>query len=204
MPTPLSRTNTLSPARFTIWPAIPKSLDSYHDYPVPATETNSPSAMEMLEEKRDSGVGSQSDSSFFDLQPPQKRAVKLEETVQQLFSDEHLLFVLGEQSLCIKFSKFLHRHKPHLVPSVRGFLSKCSRQRLTCHQLVRFLDMRKAIKAIEYANAVARKIRWPNQKEYCNLDIMKAAEVDLRFNDYASRELVMLCREALPAWVTFT
>lgn len=44
----------------------------------------------------------------------------------------------------------MNRFKLHLVPT-----------------LVRYLEMTKAMKAIEYANAVARKIQWPSHKDFC-------------------------------------
>ncbi|KAM3088176.1 hypothetical protein ACMFMG_002234 [Clarireedia jacksonii] len=97
-------------------------------------------------------------SQFFDLQPPTPHAlnVKIEDLAKRLFSNEHLLFILQDHALFQKFSIFINKFKPHLVPA-----------------LVRYLEMRKAIKAIEYANAVAQKIRWP------------------------------FLKEALPAWVTY-
>lgn len=68
--------------------------------------------------------------------------------------------------------------------------------------LIRYLEMRKAIKAIEFANAVARKIRWPSHTDYCKFSRVQAGMVDVRFEDYAARELLLLCSEALPAFVT--
>jgi hypothetical protein len=84
------------------------------------------------------------DSSFFDLQPPAQSTqhVKLEDVMKLLFSEEHLHFILGDHALFYRFSTFLNDYKPHLVPT-----------------LTRYLEMRKAVKAIEYANAVTRSIR---------------------------------------------
>jgi len=143
-------------------------------------------------EKGSSGVAvrkPESDNSFFLLQPPTQKIgrVKLEDLVKRLFSDEHLLFILGDHVLFHKFSMFLNRYQPHLVPS-----------------LIRFLETRKALKAIDYPNAVARELQWPSRTDYPKLGRIQAAQIDLRFDDYANKELLLLCREALPAWITHT
>ena len=70
--------------------------------------------------------------------------------------------------------------------------------------LVRYLEMRKAIKAIEFANAVAKGIRWPSHTDTAKFSRIQAGSVDIRFEDYAARELLLLCSEALPAFVTYT
>jgi hypothetical protein len=129
------------------------------------------------------------DSSFFDLQPPHHPAnhVKLEDVMSRLFSEEHLHFILGDHTLFYRFSSFLNNYRPHLVPT-----------------LIRYLEMRKAVKAIEYANSVMRRIRWPSHTDYCKFSRLQAATLDVRFEDYAARELLLLCTEALPAFITDT
>jgi hypothetical protein len=84
------------------------------------------------------------DSSFYDLQPPEQQAnhVKPEDIMSRLFSKEHLHFILGDHIFFYRFSSFLNCYSSHLVLA-----------------LVRYLEMRTAIKAIEYANAVARRVR---------------------------------------------
>lgn len=69
--------------------------------------------------------------------------------------------------------------------------------------LIRYLEMTKAMKAIEYANAVARKIRWPSHTDFCKFSTVQAAAIDVRFHDYATKELSLLVNEALPVWVTY-
>lgn len=124
---------------------------------------------------------------FFDLQAPASTAshVKVEDVMKRLFSREHLHFILGDHVLFCRFSSFLNRFKPQMVPT-----------------LIRYLEMRKAMKAIEYANAVARSIRWPSHTDYCKFSRVQAAATDVRFEDYATRELMLLCSEALPAFLT--
>ncbi|KAH7346449.1 hypothetical protein BKA65DRAFT_276984 [Rhexocercosporidium sp. MPI-PUGE-AT-0058] len=129
------------------------------------------------------------EAEFFDLQPPAAAAssVRIEDVVKRLFSAEYLHFILGDHLLFYQFSTFLNRFRPSLVPA-----------------LIRYLEMRKAIKAIEYANAVARSVRWPSHTDYCKFSRVKAAATDVSFEDYAARELLLLCSEALPAFVTHT
>ncbi|ESZ98384.1 non-specific serine/threonine protein kinase [Sclerotinia borealis F-4128] len=127
-------------------------------------------------------------SQFFDLHPPVSRSsnVKIEDLAKRLFSEEHLLFILHDHALFQKFSIFMNRFRPHLVPI-----------------LVRYLEMTKAMKAIEYANAVARKIRWPSHADLRKFSRVQAAAVDVQFDDYSTKELILLVKEALPAWVTY-
>jgi hypothetical protein len=128
-------------------------------------------------------------AAFFDLAPPLSTAshVKVEEVMKKLVSEEHLQFILGDHALFYRFSTFLNRYKSHLVPT-----------------LIRYLEMRKAMKSIEYANAIARTIRWPTHTDYSKFSRVQAACTDVRFEDYAARELLLLCSEALSAFVTYT
>ncbi|KAI9054229.1 hypothetical protein LZ554_001397 [Drepanopeziza brunnea f. sp. 'monogermtubi'] len=138
----------------------------------------------LMSEEHDSGEG-----EFFDLQPPPSSAkqVKVEDVMRRLFSAEHLHFILADHSLFYKFSSFLNRCKPNLVPT-----------------LIRYLEMRKAMKAIEYANSVVRSIRWPSHTDFHKSSRLQAASTDIRLEDYAARESLLLCSEALPAFVTYT
>ncbi|KAK2627775.1 hypothetical protein QTJ16_002421 [Diplocarpon rosae] len=134
-----------------------------------------------------SGEADSGEGEFFDLQPPPSaaREVKTEDVMKRLFSAEHLHLILGDPGFFCKFSSFLNRFKPNLVPT-----------------LIRYLEMRKAIKAIEYANSVASKICWPSHTDYYKVSRLKAAATDVRFKDYAEGEMLLLCSEALPAFVT--
>jgi hypothetical protein len=84
------------------------------------------------------------EASFFDLQPPASTAshLKVEDIMKRLFSKGHLQFILGDHLLFSRFSSFLNQYKPQMIPT-----------------LIRYLEMRKSLKAIEYANAVARSVR---------------------------------------------
>lgn len=133
---------------------------------------------------RDSG-----DGEFFDLRPPMSAAVdvEVEDVMKKLFSTEHLHFILTDHSLFLKFSSFLNQYRPNLVPA-----------------LVRYLEMRKATKAIEYANAIAKSIQWPSHTDFYKFSRIQAASMETRFKDCAARELLLLRSEALPAFVAHT
>ncbi|KAI9743663.1 MAG: hypothetical protein M1818_002979 [Claussenomyces sp. TS43310] len=126
-------------------------------------------------------------SGFFDLQPPSSLppTAKTEELMKRLFSDEHLHFILEDHALFWRLSLFVNRYKPQLAPA-----------------LVRYLELRKALKAIEYANAIVRKIKWTAQSDRRRLSQQVAASVDSKFDDNMSRDLKLLCAEILPAFVT--
>jgi len=126
-------------------------------------------------------------SAFFDLQPPTNSSthIKLEDLAKRLFSADHLHFILQDHGLFYRFSSFLNEFRPHLIPT-----------------LVRYLEMRKAMKAIEYANSVSRTIRWPSHSDNCKTTKLQAAVVEVRFQDDANGEMQLLCGEALPAFIT--
>lgn len=127
------------------------------------------------------------EAEFFDLHPPTSLAsrIKIEDIAKRLFSAEHLHFILGDHALFSKFSSFLNSYKPSLIPT-----------------LIRYLEMRKAMKATEYANAIASSIRWPSHTDHCKFMRMQAATTNVGFEDYAAGELNLLCSEALPAFIT--
>lgn len=60
------------------------------------------------------------------------------------------------------------------------------------------------MKAIDYANSIVRTIRWPSHTDSCKFTRVHAASTDVQFVDYAARELLLLCTEALPAFITHT
>lgn len=129
-------------------------------------------------------------SNFFDLRPPppptETHETRVEDVMKRLYSEEHLYYVLRDQTQFQRFMSFLNRFKPNLVPN-----------------LIRYMEMRKAMKAVEYANAVARTIQWPSHSDHYKFSRVDAAQTDVRFEDYATREVNVLISEALPAWITY-
>jgi len=141
---------------------------------------------EISESRSDTEVEGQK-SEFFNLQPPTTlpTGMKIEDLAKRLFSADHLHLILQDHGLFYRFSTFLNQFKPRLVPT-----------------LIRYLEMRKAMKAIEYANSVSRTIRWPSHAEDFKSMKLQAAVVEVRFEDDANGELQLLCGEALPAFIT--
>lgn len=127
------------------------------------------------------------DSTFFELHPPPSKAKeeKLEYLAERLFSEDHLQFILRDHSLFSQLSVFVNNFMPQHAPT-----------------LVRYLEIEKALKAIEYANAVASKIRWAAPKDYYKVSRLPAATADTHFKEHAKKDLKVLHTEVLPAFIT--
>ena len=120
----------------------------------------------------------------FDLRPPppNSRVRDIDTLSEQFFSGDHLRVILKDPSFLLRFTAFLNRYKPHLAPV-----------------LLRYLEAQKAIKAVEYANALSDTIK-PSPGEHDSP--CPAASVDPRFEARARRSFDTLVTEALPAFVT--
>lgn len=120
----------------------------------------------------------------FDLKPPPPNSkVKNVDTLsEQLFSGDHLRVILKDPSFFLRFTAFLNRYRPHSAPI-----------------LVRYLEAQKAMKAVEYANALAETMR-PTPGEHSSP--CPAASVDPRFEARSKRSFESLVDEALPAYIT--
>ena len=120
----------------------------------------------------------------YDLKPPppNSRVKNIDSLSEQLFSGDHLRIILKDPSFFLRFTAFLNRYKPNLAPT-----------------LVRYLEAQKAIKAIEYANALSETIK-PSPGEHNSP--CPAASVDPRFEARAKRSFDALATEALPAFIT--
>ncbi|KAF9695765.1 hypothetical protein EKO04_005961 [Ascochyta lentis] len=120
----------------------------------------------------------------YDLRPPPPNITdrSAEAVAERLFSIDHLYVILKDNAYLQRFTTFLVRYRAHSVPT-----------------LVRYLDSQKALKAIEYANALADQITqqptWPSK--------VSAASLDPRFEQISRGALEELVSEALPAYVTF-
>ena len=126
------------------------------------------------------------DSNNFDLKaPPPNKPVKfLEHYSEQLFSDGHLRFILRDPTFFLRFTAFLNRYKPHAAT-----------------MLVRYLDAQKAVKAVEYANALAENSKAiPGDKS--SQVSCPAATLDPRFESRSRRAMETLVNDALPAYIT--
>jgi len=123
----------------------------------------------------------------FDLKPPppRKPVRSLDWLAERLFSDDHLLVILRDATFFTRFTAFLNRYNPQCSP-----------------RLVQYLEAQKAIKAIEYANALAESLK-PIPGDEASKIPCAAATVDARFESRSRRSLETLVNEALPAYITY-
>lgn len=115
-------------------------------------------------------------SDFFELRRPATRQAPvpdLEKLMERIHSAEHLHFILSDLRLSRRFSTFVNRYKLQYSTT-----------------LVRYLGLRKAHKAIEYANAVVKSIRHAKLNP------------DLQLEEQTKKEFEILRSEVLPAFVT--
>lgn len=124
----------------------------------------------------------------FDLNPPPPRKPVrfLDSLSERLFSEDHLRTILRDPTFFMRFTAFLNRYKPACSPI-----------------LVRYLEAQKAIKAVEYANALAEGLK-PLPGEEDSKVPFAAAKVDEVFEARSKRSFETLVNEALPAYVTFS
>lgn len=148
--------------------------------PPPPPPPETPTDAQRSEQIRRPSDGPQN----FDLKPPppNTKVKHVDILSEQLFSGDHLRVILKDPSFFLRFTAFLNRYKPNLAPT-----------------LVRYLEAQKAIKAVEYANALSESIK-PSPGEH--ISPCPAASVDPRFQARARRYFDTLVTEALPAFIT--
>lgn len=127
------------------------------------------------------------DTDDFDLRPQtrKKKSSSLDALSESLFSGGHLDTILHEPQLFARFTAFLNRYRPPVVPI-----------------LGRYLEIQKAIKAVEYANAVAQSLA-PLPSEGSSKKDVTAAHIDSSFGEMHQSAFEQLLSEALPAYVTY-
>jgi len=123
-----------------------------------------------------------SDEPSYDLKPPPPSTShdNVEALAVRFFSADHLDLILRDHTLSARFTKFLHQYRPQYA-----------------QKLVRYLETKKAITAIEYANAIADHL--PTSSGH---PPYVAATLDDRFEAKSRRIVEDLVEEALPAYVT--
>ena len=167
-------------------PRTPRPNDPTLDYPTSApSQISSPTNGDHFSRsmRPDSPTD---DAQNFELRPPppNKSVKNLDILSEQLFSGDHLRVILRDPSFFLRFTAFLNRYKPNLAPV-----------------LVRYLEAQKAIKAVEYANALAESIK-PLPGDPAAHIPCAAASIDPRFEARARRGFETLVNEALPAYIT--
>lgn len=165
----------------------------HRDFPLPpshksSSPENGDSSTQRTSVDPDPRSGVADPNQSFDLRPPPpNRGIKLLDTVSdQMFSGDHLNTILRDPAFFLRFTAFLNRYKPHSAPV-----------------LVRYLETQKAMKAVEYANAVAYSIK-PLPGDAPGHPPCPAASVAPIFEAKAKRAFEQLVNEALPMYITHT
>ncbi|OCK81583.1 hypothetical protein K432DRAFT_295172 [Lepidopterella palustris CBS 459.81] len=127
------------------------------------------------------------DPRSFDLLAPNEacdgKVYSLEKRSQQLFSREHLQAIFTDPPSLLRFTSFLSSKRPQSIPV-----------------LIYYLDALKAIRAINYANAVAEAL-----EPLDGFDFTQHAArptVNSVLEDKAEKAFDALVREDLPAYIT--
>ncbi len=188
-------------------PTQPQPARMHSDFPLPPSKRNSPEYSQLngngersLHSSQHYASGpsnasaenapkperrvSNDNAQNFDLKPPppNSKVKNVDVLSEQLFSGDHLRVILKDPSFFLRFTAFLNRYRPQSAPT-----------------LVRYLEAQKAMKAVEYANALAETMR-PTPGE--NSSPCPAASVDPRFEARSNRSFESLVNEALPAYIT--
>ena len=126
------------------------------------------------------------DPHDYDLKPPPSRrqGQSLDNLSERLFSADHLRVILGDPALFMRFTAFLNRYKSECGPI-----------------LVQYLEAQKALKAVEYANALADAMK-PLYGTKKNQQTCNVASVNTDFEQRSQKALETLVSEALPAYIT--
>ncbi len=132
-----------------------------------------------------------SDANDFDLKAPapKPKPPSVESLSELLFSAGHLNSILHDPREIARFTAFLNKYKPDYQPLI-----------------LRFLETQKAIKAIEYANAVAEGATVAADeadKAVENVVPSVAATLDKTFEEASTTSFTALVGTALPMYVTY-
>lgn len=132
-----------------------------------------------------------SDANDFDLKAPapKPKPPSVESLSELLFSAGHLNSILHDSREIARFTAFLNRYKPDYQPLI-----------------LRFLETQKAIKAIEYANAVAEGATVAEDEDDKAVETAVpsvAATLDKTFEEASTTSFTALVGTALPTYVTY-
>jgi hypothetical protein len=125
------------------------------------------------------------DSNFNLAPPPPKHDLTtIDGLSERLFSDDHLHLILRDPTHFLRFTTFINKHRLKTAPL-----------------LSRYLETQKAIKAIEYANAVAETIHALPQ-DHSSFAPCAAAMLDGRFEARSRRAFEALVNDGLSSYIT--
>ncbi|CAK3882878.1 hypothetical protein AC579_8755 [Lecanosticta acicola] len=109
----------------------------------------------------------------------------LERRSDQLFSAEHLRTIFEDPKLLLRFTGFLNSHRPKSIPI-----------------LIYYLDALKALRAINYANAIAEALEPIKGQGFTNEAAKPTSNTALE--EKADRAFDVLVQEDLPAYIAHT
>ncbi|KAG5952140.1 hypothetical protein E4U53_001506 [Claviceps sorghi] len=133
----------------------------------------------------------QLDPGSFDLVMPVEQGntsslkYKLEKRSELLFSNRHLQSIFDDSAHLYRFSNFLHRHRPASVPL-----------------LTYFLEALKALRAIEYSNALLGQLSLLNDFGFTHEFYQAQHTSNPDLQDKADAAFDILAREDLPMYIT--
>ena len=129
---------------------------------------------------------SDTDEADYDLRPPAARPQppSLEATSELLFSPGHLNSLLQEPQSVAKFTAFLSKYKPEFQPLI-----------------LRYLGTQKAIKAVQYANAIAEGAA--SEEGAASNAPSAAATLNKAFEEASTSSFKSLVGTALPMYITY-
>ncbi|KAM4057234.1 PAS domain-containing protein [Hirsutella rhossiliensis] len=131
------------------------------------------------------------DPGSFDLvMPAENNGVikgkhELEQRSELLFSSRHLQAIFDDPAYLHRFSNFLYQHRPGSVPL-----------------LTYYLEALKALRAIEYSNAVLRKLEPLTHFDFTHEYFQAQPTANLELQAKADMAFEVLAREDLPMYIT--
>lgn len=116
--------------------------------------------------------------------PPKEALTTIDGLSERLFGEEHLHLILRDPTHFMRFTTFINKHRLKTAPLLN-----------------RYLETQKALKAIEYANAVADTI-YALPEDPSNFVPCAAAIPHRRFEERGKRAFETLVSDGLSAYVT--
>lgn len=161
-----------------------KDMSSRSDSGVSAVFERTDEGPEHTSTEHTQVTNSTDEPTQYDLKPPPPSVSvsNAEHLHDRLYSADHLDVILRDPSLISRFSSFLQQHRAYLSPV-----------------LSRYLEIRKAKAAIDYANAVAEHMAASSPDSSPNIP---AATLDPDFESRCRQAEEKLVSDALPAYIT--
>ncbi|KIW67588.1 hypothetical protein PV04_06826 [Phialophora macrospora] len=147
----------------------------------------------MSENDTSISVPNDDSSSVFDFDlrppPPRPKPPAVERLSESLFSSGYLSVLLRDAHHLARFTSFLTKYRPQYHPV-----------------LLRYLETQKAIKAVEYANAVAEGVSLSSDTDTQGSSVpraSKAAILDRVFEEASAAAFRLMLNSALPMYATY-